>query len=92
MTDVWKDDLTLRCMSKDDLIDYVKELRDEIDKVEEVCGEALDKVAESEAALEFYAEPDNWVSPGREFAIEYIPSPVEDDRGQRAREVVNDRV
>lgn len=41
-------------------------------------------------ALAFYADPANWKSPSTGFALQYDrePSPVEKDRGARAREVI----
>ena len=44
-------------------------------------------------ALEFYADPANWQSPSHGFALQYDPepSPVEKDKGERARRAVNVR-
>ena len=44
-------------------------------------------------ALAFYADPANWKSPSEGFALQYDrePSPVEKDKGRRARRLVNVR-
>jgi hypothetical protein len=41
-------------------------------------------------ALEFYADPANWRSAAEGFALQYDrePSPIEKDRGRRARRLV----
>ena len=44
------------------------------------------RVAELEAALEFYADSKNWRSPSSGFALQYDPQPpeVQRDSGRRA--------
>ncbi|MFN8994297.1 MAG: hypothetical protein ACK5X3_11640 [Pseudomonadota bacterium] len=48
------------------------------------------RVAELEAALEFYANSANWQSPSSGFEAQYDPKPsaVSADRGARARAVL----
>lgn len=56
-----------------------------------IVVDKYDSTNSSPAALEviqFYANPDNWVTPSKGFAAQYDPelSPVKADRGEKARE------
>ena len=75
-------------MNEPDQIDMMnqRELRDELRKL-------IARAERYQEALEFYADPANWRSPSEGFALQYDrePSPVEKDRGRRARRLVNVR-
>lgn len=48
------------------------------------------KIQRLEIALAFYAEPNNWRSPSKGFALQYDPepSPIDKDQGQMARTMI----
>ncbi len=70
--------------------DEIMALKHDIERHIKIAAELVTENGQLRKTLEFYRNSNNWKSPSNGFALQYDPepSPIQKDRGQKARSVL----